>query len=104
MRTAKREWIEALRRLTGNDDNIHFNELVHRWEFTLAGADGVPRNATGSSSSSAYTLAVRRVREWWYGPSDVGRVGVADGRDYPVSLAVASQPRCDYAGYRAQVL
>ncbi len=44
MRIAKHEWVQSLRRLTGNDlDNIHYNELVGRWEFTLAGADGVPR-------------------------------------------------------------
>ena len=44
MRIAKKSWIEALRRLTGNSlDNIHFNEAVHRWEFTMAGADGRPR-------------------------------------------------------------
>ena len=44
MRTAKHSWVQSLRRLTGNDlDNIHFNEFVHRWEFTLAGADGIPR-------------------------------------------------------------
>lgn len=45
MRTAKPEWIAALRRLEGcSTADIRFNETVHRWEFVMDGADGVPRS------------------------------------------------------------
>lgn len=45
MRTPRPEWIAALRRLEGcSDADIRWNESVGRWEFILAGADGVPRS------------------------------------------------------------
>ena len=45
MREPKPEWIAALRRLTGcEQDTIRFNETVWRWEFVLTGADAIPRS------------------------------------------------------------
>jgi hypothetical protein len=45
MREPKPAWIAALRALTGCEtDDIRFNTLLHRWEFSLAGADGISRS------------------------------------------------------------
>lgn len=45
MREPKPAWIAALRALTGCEtDTIRFNTLLHRWEFSMAGADGVSRS------------------------------------------------------------
>lgn len=45
MRTPKPEWVQALRRLEGcADAEIRFNATAHRWEFVLAGADGIRRS------------------------------------------------------------
>ena len=45
MRTPRASWVRALRDLTGNEsDDIRFNEVLGRWEFITAMADGVPRS------------------------------------------------------------
>lgn len=45
MRTARPEWIIALRRLEGcSAADIRWNDTLGRWEFVLDGADGVPRS------------------------------------------------------------
>ena len=45
MRDVEPRWITALQRLTGCEtDTIRWNGLIGRWEFVLAGADGVPRS------------------------------------------------------------
>jgi len=45
MRTPKLAWVLALRRLEGcAAAEIRWNETAGRWEFILAGADGVPRS------------------------------------------------------------
>jgi len=41
----KPEWIAALQALTGHEtDMIRWNGLVCRYEFVMAGADGIPRS------------------------------------------------------------
>ncbi len=45
MRQPKESWVRALRDLPGcADDDLRWNEQLHRWEFVLRGADGVPRS------------------------------------------------------------
>lgn len=45
MREPEDRWVRALRDLTGNEaDTIRYNTVVDRWEFVIAGADGVPRS------------------------------------------------------------
>lgn len=45
MREPRRKWVVALKALTGNEaDGIRWNEALSRWEFLLAGADGVVRS------------------------------------------------------------
>lgn len=45
MREPKESWVRALRALTGcSSDDIRYNEVLGRWEFIMAGADGIPRS------------------------------------------------------------
>jgi hypothetical protein len=45
VREPKASWVRALRDLTGHEtDDIRWNEALGRWEFVMAGADGVPRS------------------------------------------------------------
>ena len=45
MREPRPEWVARVRAITGcPTDTIRANELLHRYEFVLAGADGVPRS------------------------------------------------------------
>ena len=44
MREPKRRWVEALRRLCGDERcYIKYNELIGRWQFGMPSADGVMR-------------------------------------------------------------
>lgn len=44
MREPKPEWVRALKLACGDDHDLRWNEGLHRWEFVVPGADGVPRS------------------------------------------------------------